>query len=231
MLSNIRCTAFSALTGIILVLYIILIIGKQYKLPSEVKRPEETRTTHSDSPNAGSMSQYSRSFSACARLAACDAIQPKALGHADTRVDCAKWNLTGIPSTGSIEMRLLDWSQLWTAAIWALHFKRPCRGSSFPLYASNGPFSNSALLGPPAMQSLYGFVTTPFLAYMKLAVAQVCTVVYCTCMFRGCRCISLHLSTLTMPPSPISCDVIRFLLLSCARLLLLCLLSRKLIGD
>ena len=173
--TNYRCMAFSVLTAIILILYIILRVRRVYRFPSEAMRPEEAHATHSDSPNAGSVSQYSRSFSACARLAACDAIQPKALGHADTRVDCAKWNLTGIPSTGSIEMRILDWSQLWTAAIWALHFKRSCRGSSFPLYASNGAFSDSALLGPPAMQSLYGFVTTPFLAYTKLTVAQVCS--------------------------------------------------------
>lgn len=74
---------------------------------------------------------------------------------------------------GSVQLPLVTWTQLRGEAVWALHFRRGCRGSSFPVYLPNSQFASSPYMGPPAMQALYGFSAEPFLAYSADIVTQV----------------------------------------------------------
>ena len=150
--------------------------GKLF-LNSNLRYVDPLRDSFADVPrgeghSVGSLSN--QSLASCVKEVACET--PEGSGDEASRplsFMCTAWNIKRVQAASSVELPLVYWSQLWTAATWVLHFKQDCRGSSFPLYSSNKQFSESDVTGPPEMQSLYGFVTTPFLAYTDYAVTQV----------------------------------------------------------
>ena len=127
------------------------------------------------------------SAAACARVVACSGKQSTG-GRAATAPSiaaCARIGFARVPTGDGgpspiAELPLAAWTQLRSAAIWTLHFRRGCRGSTFPLRVPNAQFASSSLMGQPALQALYGFTSTPFLAYTGHALTQVPAALLCS---------------------------------------------------
>lgn len=138
--------------------------------------------THGDGPEH--MPAFTTlGLAACARDLACATVSHRSPvrgtgaggGRNSSGMGCGVWGLLRVPSAPEalVELPLLAWAQLHAAATSALHFRRGCRGTVFPLHTSNAQFADSALLGPPEMQAIHGLRSLPFLAYTRLVVTQV----------------------------------------------------------
>ena len=151
-----RYVACSARQGSVLVFGIaaVVVLGLLLTLSSETLTllPRQSLASRSRYliEGGGGASAARASAADCARAISCEA------GGAPPEPACAYWDmrLHRVPADGggglrttsasrqtaaaaAVEIPLATWAQMRGEAVWALHFRRGCRGSAFPLYVPN----------------------------------------------------------------------------------------------
>lgn len=147
-----RYVACSARQGTVLVFGIaaVVVFGLLLTLSSETLTllPRQSLASRSRYliEGGGGASAARASAADCARAISCQA------GGSPPEPACAYWDMRlhrvpagsgGLRTTAAsqtaaaVEIPLATWAQMRGEAVWALHFRRGCRGSSFPVYVPN----------------------------------------------------------------------------------------------